>query len=80
MNIDEKKKEVLALLSTTNDPALIEEVYDMLHIPETIDQVNVEQLPSPLREKINKALDDYKTGNYITHEEMKQKVHQWLIK
>ena len=80
MNIDDKKREVMSLLSNTDDPSIIEEIYDILHIPETIDQINAEHLSAQLQEKINKALDDYKTGNYITHEKMKQKVHQWLTK
>jgi hypothetical protein len=70
----------LALLSNTNDTTLIDEVYDMLHSADAIDEINIQQLPEPLREKVNKAIDDYKTGKYITHDEMKQKLQQCLTK
>ena len=46
----------------------------------TRENVNVKKLPPELQQKINKSLEDYKSGNYITHEEMKQKVQQWLTK
>jgi hypothetical protein len=78
--IKEKKKEVLTLLSNTNDGTLIEEVYDMLHPADTIDEINIQQLPKQIQEKVNKAIDDYRNGNYITHVEMKQKLQQWLTK
>ena len=80
MNTHDKKIEVLELLSQTNDSSLIDDVYDMLHPEAAIENINLQELSSELQQKINKALDDYKTGNYITHEQMKQKVQQWLTK
>lgn len=80
MNISDKKTEVLELLKQTNDSTLIDEVYDILHPETTLENINIKNLPAKLKQKINKALEDYKSGNYITHEEMKQKVQQWLTK
>lgn len=80
MTIQDKKNEVLELLSHTNDSSLINEVYDILHPAEAIDIIDTEQLPEELQQKINKAMEDYKSGNYITHEQMKQKLQQWLTK
>lgn len=80
MNIHQKKTEVLELISQTNDSILIDEVYDMLHPEGAVENINIEELPAGLQQKINKAFDDYKSGNYITHEEMKQKLQQWLTK
>lgn len=80
MNISDKKTEVLELIRQTNDSTLIDEVYDILHPETTLENVNVKNLPAKLQQKINMALEDYKNGNYITHEEMKQKVQQWLTK
>ena len=80
MNIHDKKTEVLELLSQTNDSILIDEVYDMLHPEDAIENINIQELPGELQQKISKALDDYKTGNYITHDQMKQKLQQWLTK
>lgn len=80
MTIHDKKTEVLELLSNTNDSTLIDEVYDLLHPAASVDDINIEQLPDELQQKINKAMEDYKSGNYITHEQMKQKLEQWLTK
>jgi hypothetical protein len=80
MNTKDKKAEVLELLTLTNDSGLIDEVYEVLHPEGAVENVNMQELPGELQQKINKALDDYKTGNYITHEEMKQKLQQWLTK
>jgi hypothetical protein len=80
MNTKDKKAEVLDLLTQTNDSVLIEEVYDILHPESAVENINMEQLPGELQQKISKALDDYKTGNYITHDQMKQKLQQWLTK
>lgn len=79
MSIEDKKNEVLDLLKKTNDSALIEEVYNLLHPDEAVEEISVLQLPEHLQQKINKAMEDYKTGNYITQDQMKQKVQQWLI-
>lgn len=80
MNINDKKLEVLELLSQTNDSILIDEIYEILHPESTIENINIAALNSDLQQKINNALDDYKSGNYITHEQMKQKVQEWLTK
>lgn len=80
MNTKDKKAEVLELLTQTNDSGLIDEVYNVLHPEHTVENINTEELPAELQQKISKAFDDYKSGNYITHDEMKQKVQQWLTK
>lgn len=76
MNTYDKKTEVLTLLSQTNDSSLIDDIYDMLHPETTIKNINLQELPSELQQKINKALDDYKTGNFSTQEQKKQKVQR----
>ncbi len=73
MNTRDKKAEVLELLAQTNDSGLIAEVYEVLHPESAVENINMQELPAELQQKINKAFDDYKSGNYITHEEMKQK-------
>ncbi len=76
MGIEDKKNDVLDMLKNTNDSELINEVYELLHPAEAVEDVSLDQLPAPLQQKINKALDDYKSGNYITHEQMKQKLQE----
>ena len=78
MTIQDKKKQVLALLSNTNDSTLIEEVFDILQPDVSINEVDIEQLPNQLQLKIKRAFEDYKNGNYITHETIKEKIAVWL--
>ena len=80
MNTKDKKAEVLELLTQTNDSGLIDEVYDVLHPESAVENINMQELPVEFQQKISKALDDYKTGKYITHDQMKQKLQQWLTK
>lgn len=80
MNFKDKKSELLEMLSQTNDSNLIDEVYDILHPETIIENIDTAALSSELQQKINNAFEDYKIGNYITHEQMKQKVQQWLMK
>lgn len=80
MNTADKRKNVIETLETTSDEQLIDEVYELLHPEESVEEVDTQNLPSELRQKINAALDDYHSGRYISHAEMKQKVQQWLMK
>ena len=80
MNIDAKKNQAIQALSNTKDEDLIEEVYGLLYPAQSISDIEINKLPQPLQQKINKALEDYKSGNYITHAQMKEKLQQWLTK
>ncbi|HOZ78703.1 MAG TPA: hypothetical protein PLY34_11950 [Ferruginibacter sp.] len=80
MSINEKRNEVLLALNNTKDEALIEEVYELLHPEQSVTDIEIEDLPEPLQQKISKALEDYKSGNYITHQQMSEKLKQWLTK
>jgi len=66
--------------SNTNDSAVIEEVYALLHNTDTMNDIEVNELPAPLQTKIKKAMEEYKAGNYITQDEMKYKLETWLSK
>ena len=78
MNTKDKKEEILQKLRSTTDEQLIEEVYELLNPNAVIEDIQVNKLPQELQNKINRALDDFKNGRYITHDQMKQKVHRWL--
>jgi hypothetical protein len=78
MNTHDKKEEILQKLQSTTDERLIEEVYNLLKSDTAIEVVQTNDLPQELQNKISRALDDYKNGRYITHEQMKQKLEQWL--
>ena len=78
MTIIDKKKEIIQMLQSSTDEQLIEELYELLHPGEAIETTFISHLPEDLQNKIDRALDDYKNGRYITHEQMKQKVQQWL--
>jgi len=79
MEIKDKKEEIIQKLKSTTDEQLIEEVYELLNPNSVIEDIQVNKLPQELQNKINRALDDFKDGRYITHDQMKQKVEQWLI-
>ena len=80
MSIKDKKENIIHELQLTTDEKLIDEVYELLNPSTAIEDVQIDSLPEELQSKINRALDDYKNGRYITHEQMKQKVAQWLTK
>ncbi len=78
MNTNDKKQDIIQKLQSTTDEQLIEEVYELLYPNTAIENIAISNLPEELQNKISRALDDYKNGRYITHEQMKQKVEQWL--
>ena len=73
MNTKDKKEDILQKLQSTSDEQLIEDVYELLYPNEAIKSIAVSDLPEELQNKLNRALDDYRNGRYITHEQMKQK-------
>ncbi len=80
MDTKDKKEDIIQTIQSTSDEQLIEEVYELLHTNESIENISTENLPQELQTKIRRALDDYKNGSYITHNQMKEKVAQWLTK
>jgi ribosome-binding protein aMBF1 (putative translation factor) len=78
MDIINKKEEILQTLRFTKDEQLIEDVYQLIHADEQIKNISISDLPQELQNKISRALDDYRIGRYISHEQMKEKVSQWL--
>jgi ribosome-binding protein aMBF1 (putative translation factor) len=78
MDINNKKEDILQHLQFTKDEQLIEDVYQLVHADEEIKNISISELPEELQNKISGALEDYKNGRYITHEQMKEKVSQWL--
>jgi len=78
MSIKDKKEKILQMLNFTTDEELIEEVYELLNPNSIVEEIQLKNLPAELQNKISRALDDYQKGRYITHEQMKQKVDQWL--
>ena len=78
MDTKHKKKDIIQTLQSTNDAQLIEDVYELLYPNEAIENMSIKNLPEELQIKINRALGDYKSGRYISHDQMKQKIEQWL--
>ncbi len=79
MSIKDKKEAILQKLQLTNDEQLIEDVYELLNFDDLGTGVLIINLPEELQDKINRSIDDYKNGRYITHDQMQKKVRQWLI-
>ncbi|MCW3108779.1 MAG: hypothetical protein JWQ09_3285 [Segetibacter sp.] len=80
MEVNDKRKNIILALQSTDDEQLIEEVYELLHPDAKVENIDLSELPSDLQNKINRALNDYQSGRYITHDQMKQKMQQWLLK
>ena len=80
MNIKDKKEDILQKIKLTTDEDLIEEVYELLYPNKSLQEIQIKNLPDDLQNKIRQAFDDYKNGRYITPEQMKKKVEQWLSK
>lgn len=78
MSINDKKEDILLTLQSTKDEQLIDEVYELLYPNKAVEEITLGNLPDELQNKIARALDDYKNGRYVTHEQLKQKVQQWL--
>jgi hypothetical protein len=78
MDTRDKKEDILQKLQSTTDEQLIDEVYELLYPDEEVTNIPLSAISGELQNKINRALDDHKNGRYITHEEMKEKVAQWL--
>ncbi|MEO8848513.1 MAG: hypothetical protein ABI440_07790 [Casimicrobiaceae bacterium] len=79
MSIKDKKEAILQKLQLTNDEQLIEDIYELLNFDDLGTGIEINKLPEELQDKINRAIDDYKNGRYITHHQMQKKVRQWLI-
>lgn len=80
MKVNDKRNHIISAIQSTDDEKLIEEVYDLLHPDERVEHVDTSELPEYLQDKINRGLNDYENGRYLSHEEMKQKMQQWLLK
>ena len=80
MSITEKKEAIIKTLQQTHDENLIDEVYELIHHEELLEEVQLDTLPTELQEKLNRAMEDYNAGNYITHEQMKEKIRSWRMK
>ena len=79
MTIDEKKQNITNSIKMTKDESLIDEMYNLLNEDE-ISDIELDVLPDELRLKLSRAIEDYKQGRYITHDQMKLKIQQWLMK
>ena len=76
MNIKDKKEDILQKIKLTTDEDLIEEVYELLSPNKSLQEIQIQNLPGDLQNKIRQAFDDYKNGRYVSHDEMKKKVEQ----
>ena len=80
MDIKEKKQRIINEINNTSDESLVNEMYDLLDAEDVIESIEAGELPEELNIKLNRAIDDYKQGRYITHEQMKEKLQQWFTR
>ena len=80
MDIKEKKQRIINEINNTSDESLVNEMYDLLDAEDVIESIEAGELPEELNIKLNRAIEDYKQGRYITHEQMKEKLQQWFTR
>jgi hypothetical protein len=73
MSLAEKKENIIKTLQQTDNEQLIDEVYELLRSEDIFEELQFDMLPASLQLKLNRALEDYKSGRYITHEQRKKK-------
>jgi hypothetical protein len=76
--IDKKRAVLEALEEASPNDKIIDEVYEVLYPERSIEFVHLEQLPVLLKHKLEKAMDDYKQGRYISNDQMKEKMQKRL--
>lgn len=80
MNMTDKRKDIITALQSTNDEQLIEDIYQILNLEKSIEEIDMHSLPQHLQQKLETAIADYHDGRYISNNEMKQKMQKWLMK
>jgi hypothetical protein len=80
MTINEKKQNIINSVKDSSDELLIDEVYNLLNAEDALTDVDLDKVPQELQLKLFRAIEDYKEGRYITNDQMKQKIQQWLMK
>ena len=74
----ELKKQLIEKIESTDDNAILEEVYRILDIGE--DNFDIYHLSSEQRLAIDAGLEDIKNGRVISHDEAKKEIEEWLSK
>ena len=80
MNTIEKKLTLIQTLAAIEDESVINELYEILHPTEGIICIDKDKLPEELQSKLNKGMQDFESGNYITNEQMKEKLAGWITR
>ncbi len=78
MSIIEMKKELIEKIQSTNDDAVLEEVYRLLEI--NLDEDDVIEFTEEQKAMIDIGLKDIKEGNFLTHEQATKEIDEWLGK
>jgi hypothetical protein len=74
----ELKKQLIEKIESTDDNAILEEVYRILDIGE--DNFGIYQLSSEQRLAVDAGLEDIKNGRVISHDEAKKEIEEWFSK
>lgn len=80
MSIIDKKNNIIHALQSTDNEQLIEEAYKLFYPAEAVESIEISNLPDNIQIKLRQALNDYHNDRYISHEQMKQKMNEWLMK
>ena len=78
MSTVEMKKELIEKIQSTNDAAVLEEVYRLLEINnEEMDKIILSDFQ---KSKIDAGIKDMETGNFLSNEDANKEIEEWLKK
>jgi predicted transcriptional regulator len=79
MSIAELKEKLIAQINGTDNDELLTEISTMLYI-ESKSVNGVYQMSEAEREAVEDGLNQFKNGQWITHEESNKRAEEWLKK
>ena len=74
----EMKKQLIDKIQSTEDANILEEVYRILEV--STQEVDMVILTDEQKAKIDQGISDIEEGRYLTHDEAKKEIVQWLKK
>jgi predicted transcriptional regulator len=79
MSTAELKEKLIAQINDTDNDELLSEISTMLYV-ESKSVNGVYQMSEGEREAVEEGLEQFKNGQWITHEESNKRAEEWLKK
>ena len=79
MSTAEVRKRLIEKIESTNDEKLLMEATRLLEIQ--LDEIETPfELSTELNDAIDEAQDQFKKGEFLTHDEANKEIGEWLVK